>query len=47
LLDNEDIYIIDFYNHFIYPADSLAKNAISVDVNVSSSDNDEAYLYKM
>ena len=39
-LDDPNIFIIDAYNHFIYPGDTLAKAAISCDINVTHHDRD-------
>ncbi len=33
-LDREDIFIVDAYNHYIYPGDRTAKKAISKDISV-------------
>ena len=39
-LNNEDVYIVDAYNHRIYPGDIDAKEAISRDIDVRHSTND-------
>lgn len=46
-LDNNDIFIVDFYNHYIYPNDVEAKRAISVDITIANRDDDEAYTTKL
>lgn len=39
-LNREDIFIVDAYNHHIYPGDKTAKKAISKDIAVSPSTTD-------
>ena len=39
-LDDHGVYIIDFYNHSIYPNDTTAKKAISRDVAVGGKTHD-------
>lgn len=34
LIDDEEVYIVDFYNHSIYPHDKYAKQAIKKDVSI-------------
>ena len=46
-LGDENISIIDVYNHNIYPGDYAAAKAIKRDVELSSHDNDEAFLKKL
>jgi hypothetical protein len=38
------VYIIDFYNHRIYPNDKTAKKAISNDIEVGAYTTDEEYV---
>ena len=44
---DNNVFIIDFYNHYIYPGDTEAKRAISVDIAVNNRDDDEVYLQKV
>lgn len=34
-MDCPDVFIVDFYNHYIYPGDSAARKAINVDVSTT------------
>jgi len=43
-IDDKDTYIMDIYNHQIYPDDEYAKKGISREIKVSSYVNDESYL---
>ena len=43
-MNKEKYYIIDAYNHYIYPGDDYAKQAISDDLPVHRSMSDENYL---
>jgi len=43
-LEDENTYILDAYNHSIYPGDQLAKSAIQKDIYVQSSTNTETFL---
>ena len=40
-------YIIDAYNHSIYPGDRVAKQFIQGDIDVHSHMSDEAFLQKV
>jgi histone deacetylase 11 len=40
LLKDSEAYIVDFYNHRIYPGDSYAKEAIHKDVPISPGTTD-------
>lgn len=40
-INRDDVFIVDAYNHHIYPGDSPAKQAISLDIPVRSSTVDE------
>jgi histone deacetylase 11 len=42
-----ETYIIDFYNHYIYPEDTRAARVIRDDINVTSGDSDDAYTKKV
>lgn len=46
-VDDNQTFIIDFYNHYIYPNDIEAKRGISVDITVASRDEDEIYMNKL
>ena len=43
-LGRDDIFIVDSYNHDIYPGDTRAQTAIRHDIEVSHSTSDEQYL---
>jgi histone deacetylase 11 len=43
-LDEDNTYIIDAYNHRIYPDDRKAMQAIKYDIDVRYSTSDEQYL---
>lgn len=34
-IDSPNVFIVDFYNHYIYPGDLAAKKAINVDVSIT------------
>lgn len=44
--DREKYFIVDAYNHNIFPGDEIAKQNIAIDVNVSH-ENDRTYLNKV
>ncbi len=44
LMNDSDAYIVDFYNHDIYPKDEEAKPAIKKDVKITLQTTDEEYL---
>jgi histone deacetylase 11 len=44
LLEDDDTFIVDYYNHSIYPGDSEAKEAIDLDVKVMPFTSDFDYL---
>ena len=46
-LDDEQTFIVDFYNHYIFPNDIEAKRAISVDITIANRDDDDSYLGKL
>ena len=46
-LNDQDVFIIDFYNPYIFPADQFAKPGISASFYVTSSVSDEIYLKAM
>lgn len=39
-INDPDVFIVDLYNHHIYPGDYHASQAIKEDVSVDSSDSD-------
>ena len=41
---NHNIYIVDFYNHKIYPQDSEVKEAIAKDISIQKSTSNHDYL---
>ena len=43
-LDDRDVYIVDAYNHNIYPCDTTAKKAISCDLKITSTMGDYKFL---
>lgn len=44
LLEDDNAFIVDYYNHSIYPADDEAKEAIDLDVKVTPFTSDFDYL---
>lgn len=46
-IDDDKVFIADYYNHFIYPGDVMARKAISLDVEVWPKDSDEGYIDKL
>ena len=44
LLEDDDTFIVDYYNHSIYPGDNEAKEAINLDVKVMPFTSDFDYL---
>ena len=46
-LGDKDTYIMDAYNHNIYPGDVVAKNAISYDIPVHRSTTDSSYMKQL
>jgi len=46
-MDKTKYYILDCYNHWIYPGDEFAATAISANIDASKYDNDKAYLSKV
>lgn len=46
-MNDSTVCIVDAYNHWIYPGDTYAKRAISVDISVDPYDNDDQYLKKV
>ena len=46
-INEENVCIVDFYNHEIYPHDAIAQQAIQVDVAISYYTKDQEYLEKM
>jgi histone deacetylase 11 len=45
--EDPNTFIIDFYNHWIYPGDSLAKRGIKLDISITNNDVDNDYFQKM
>lgn len=46
-IDNPDVFIVDAYNHDIYPGDRAAKRAIGLDIALTHQTTDEGLLKKM
>lgn len=46
-MDDENVYILDMYNAFIYPKDNHAKLAIRCAVELKPKTEDESYLRKL
>lgn len=46
-INDRDIYILDAYNHRIYPGDQYAKSAIACDMSVHHGDDDDSYIDKL
>ena len=46
-MDDRDTMIIDMYNPDIFPYDFSARKAISTDIPVFATDNDDRYLKKL
>eukprot|EP01017_Pseudomicrothorax_dubius_P031063 TRINITY_DN3927_c0_g1_i2.p1 TRINITY_DN3927_c0_g1~~TRINITY_DN3927_c0_g1_i2.p1 ORF type:complete len:265 (+),score=59.16 TRINITY_DN3927_c0_g1_i2:73-795(+) len=46
-IGDNNTYIVDMYNHRIYPGDSYAKQAISKDISVTHMDEDQEFLAKL
>ena len=46
-LNNPDVFIVDVYNHNIFPGDTEAKKAIGLDMIVAEDTTDEDYLKNM
>ena len=46
-LENPDVFIVDAYNHRIYPGDMEARRAIGLDIPITYSTTDEKYLEEM
>ena len=46
-INDDSVYIVDAYNHEIYPGDTYAKQAIRCDIEVTAADDDESYLKKL
>ena len=44
---DDDLYIFDLYNCQLWPADSLAKTAISCDRPIASGTGDKEYLARL
>ena len=45
--EDDDLYIFDLYNCQLWPADSLAKTAISCDRPIVSGTGDKEYLARL
>ena len=43
-LDDPDVFIVDMYNHRIYPGDAEAKEAIGLDLSVRYDTSDDEYI---
>jgi histone deacetylase 11 len=46
-VENTELFIIDFYNPYIYPADRFAKEAINYPVHIVPETTDSEYLQKL
>lgn len=46
-LRDDNTFIVDCYNHRIYPGDYDAKDAISLDIKVTSLTKDSEYLTEL
>lgn len=46
-MNDDSVFIVDAYNHSIYPGDNYAKRAIKCDISVYASDDDDQYLSKL
>lgn len=46
-LSDDNTFIVDCYNHIIYPGDYDAKEAISLDIKVTSLTTDSQYLTEL
>jgi histone deacetylase 11 len=46
-IGDENVFIADFYNHYIYPDDQIAMKAIKRDVGVLPQTTDQEYLQSM
>ena len=46
-IDDEEVFIIDFFNDFIYPGDTYARRAIKYAEHIAPSDTDDSYLEKL
>ena len=45
--NDPSVFIIDVYNHQIYPKDFEGKKGISLSINIYPEDNDDSYLNKL
>jgi histone deacetylase 11 len=43
-LPKKSVYMIDIYNHSLYPNDEVAKKAINIDIDVTEHTTDKKYL---
>ena len=43
-MNNPDVFIVDAYNHDIFPEDMEARSAIGLDIAVTDKTTDEEYL---
>ena len=46
-INDKNVFIVDMYNHNIYPADRYAKEAINVDISVWPRTHTTIYLEKL
>lgn len=46
-INDEEIYIVDFFNPSIYPGDKYAAHSIKFAEHITSSDTDETYCRKL
>jgi histone deacetylase 11 len=46
-MGDNDVFILDAFNPFIYPGDEFAKKAISCSVHVNPGDDDARYMAKL
>jgi len=44
---DQDVHIMDVYNHHIYPGDTVALEGIKTEIKVTSNTSDEEYLRKV
>ena len=44
MIYDDDIFIVDAYNHYVYPGDQNAKLAIKREIEVNSTTEDDEYM---
>ena len=47
MLLNREVYVVDAYNHLVYPADDKAKAAIHTDITISFSTTKQHFLHNI